>query len=113
MPFMLVDEYPLGTAGNACFTCHVQKQTPETRLIDLGVSTDGIVEIDGSREIREGFAVICENCVKELTEMLGWTTDDAARKIAYRDGLIADLQRELADLRALKEQVTKMTASVR
>ena len=89
MAFTLVDEFPAHPRSNGtCFTCHAARR-PKDRLVDLGVTTNEIVDLDDNIH---GFTqpTICESCILELATMMGCispekTAELGARLIAAED----------------------------
>lgn len=111
MAFQFVPEFPIGTANNACVTCHVQRRD-EDRLIDLGFSVDWDMDehIGGVPQIREGWAIMCETCAKEIAHMLGYTTEDISTQLAAMRHEIGTLRQENQHLKAIKDAVQKVSA---
>lgn len=89
MPFTLIDEFPEYPRGNGtCFTCRAARR-PSERVVDLGVTTDEIHDLDGNVH---GFTqpAICEACILELATMMGCispkkTAELGARLMAAED----------------------------
>ena len=83
MPFTLVDEFPAHPRSNGtCFTCHTARR-PKDRLVDLGVTTDEIVDLDGNIH---GFTqpTICESCILELATMMGCIAPNKVQELGAR-----------------------------
>lgn len=98
MAFNLVPEYPVGTIGNGCFCCRVQRR-PDERLVDLNVTIDF-----------EGFAILCETCAKEIAHLLGYTTEDISIQLAAMRHEIGTLRDENKHLKAIRDAVQKVSA---
>jgi uncharacterized Zn-binding protein involved in type VI secretion len=86
MPFQILAEFPEHTVGNSCCCCHADRRKTD-RLIDLGFYTDTVIDYDGQPAIREGYAIMCETCAKEIASMLGYITEDMSERVAalYRE----------------------------
>lgn len=83
MPFTLIDEFPEYPRGRGvCFTCHAARR-PNERVVDLGVTTDEIVDLDGNIH---GFTqpAICESCILELATMMGCISPEKTAELGIR-----------------------------
>lgn len=100
MPFQILSEYPPHTANNSCCACRVDRR-PTDRLFDLGFSLDILVDNDGLFTNQEGYAILCETCLRELCNMAGWSTVDRQAEI---DRLLA-VNQELRDDKAALELI--------
>lgn len=105
--FVFVNEYPINAAGpealHGCFICHAPKRNAEERLVDLGVVTDEIHNLDG--EVY-GFkkVVICENCVLELADMFGCLLPRPAERLANSHAAQAvTIEQQANELLALQD----------
>jgi len=111
MAFQILAEFPPGTAFNSCCSCRVDRR-PEDRLIDMGFSMDAPIgdDIGGIPQIREGWAVLCETCAKEIAHMLGYITDDISLQLDAMRHEIGTLRQENKHLTAIRDAVQKVSA---
>jgi len=104
MPFQILDEFPPHTAHNSCCACRADRR-PTDRLFDLGFSLDLLVDNDGLFTNQEGFAILCETCLRELANMAGYGTEDQSRELANLRSRNADLEEDKVRLQLIIESV--------
>lgn len=104
MPFQILDEFPPHTANNSCCACHSDRR-PTDRLFDLGFSLDLLVDNDGLFTNQEGYAILCETCLRELANMAGFGTEDISRELATLRAELATLRDDKARLDLILESV--------
>lgn len=104
MPFQLLSEFPPHTANNACCACRSDRR-PTDRLFDLGFSIDMLVDNNGTFTVQEGYAVLCETCLRELCNMAGWGTEDTSRELTALRGEVAALRDDKARLELIVDSV--------
>ena len=104
MPFQILDEFPPHTANNSCCACRSDRR-PTDRLFDLGFTVDILVDNDGLFTNTEGYAIICETCLRELANMAGYVTEDTARELALLRSQVRELSDKAAGLELIRETV--------
>ena len=104
MPFQILTEFPPHTANNSCCACRCDRR-PTDRLFDLGFSLDLLVDNDGLFTNQEGYAILCETCLRELANMAGYGTEDTSRELASLRGEVATLREDKVRLELIIDSV--------
>lgn len=87
MGFELIPDFPGPPHGTAtCFTCHKPRYDSHEKIIDLGVITDEVQDLDGNLH---GYTkpAMCESCVNALIALVGGYDPKTAQRL--RDTVMA------------------------
>ncbi len=109
MPFQILAEFPPHTANNACCACRADRR-PTDRLFDLGFSLDLLVDNDGLFTNVEGYAILCETCLRELAHMAGYITEDVSAELQRLRSRNAELEDDKVRLQLIVESVNAAIA---